>query len=60
MRGSRNGKILHHREHRGPQGNRDFYCANILLAQKGASGPREGQKSTLLHDNFDHELTFCL
>jgi hypothetical protein len=34
-------------------------CYMIGLAQKGASGPREGQKSTLGCDNFIYELTFC-
>ena len=45
------------------EGHRETGISIVLtssLAQKGASGPREGQKSTLLHDNFDHELTFCL
>jgi len=33
---------------------------NIGPAQKGASGPREGQKSTLAFYNLIHELTFAL
>jgi len=34
------------------------FRGTLVAAQKGASGPRKGQKSTLLENNLFSELTF--
>lgn len=37
----------------------NVFRGKIANAQKGAPGPRRGQKSTLLSKIPIHELTFC-